>query len=340
MEVTAFLFSVRTTIVIDERKEIIMQEIIEKDFLNDLEKIKRTIQTNRNKALYVVNSAMIITYYQIGSIINKRKKWGNKYIQRLADDLREYGRGYSREQLKRMARFSSLFNEEEIGAQVVTQIPWGTIVLIMMKAANKDEMLWYFGQTVKNTWSRANVLKQFQNQAYQRHQIEPMTNEPELLNEVVKDTLSFDFISKSDVQTEQDLKNKLIDNIILFLQELGQGFALVGKEYRLAAPNGRNYYLDLLMYHTKIHAYVVVEVKLDIVEPKDFGQLNFYINAVNELEKTTDDNDTVGILLCKNVNNFEVQTTLKGMNNPIGVSKYRLFEELPSYLEKRLKEIE
>ncbi len=317
-----------------------MQEIIEKDFLNDLEKIKRTIQTNRNKALYVVNSAMIITYYQIGSIINKRKKWGNKYIQRLADDLREYGRGYSREQLKRMARFSSLFNEEEIGAQVVTQIPWGTIVLIMMKAANKDEMLWYFGQTVKNTWSRANVLKQFQNQAYQRHQIEPMTNEPELLNEVVKDTLSFDFISKSDVQTEQDLKNKLIDNIILFLQELGQGFALVGKEYRLAAPNGRNYYLDLLMYHTKIHAYVVVEVKLDIVEPKDFGQLNFYINAVNELEKTTDDNDTVGILLCKNVNNFEVQTTLKGMNNPIGVSKYRLFEELPSYLEKRLKEIE
>lgn len=317
-----------------------MQEIIEKDFLNDLEEIKRTIQTNRNKTLYVVNSAMILTYYQIGTIINKRKKWGNKYIQRLADDLREYGRGYSCEQLKRMARFSSLINEEEIGAQVVTQIPWGTIVLIMTKAINKDEMLWYFGQTVKNTWSRAIVLKQFQNQAYQRLQIKPMTNEPELLNEVVKDTLSFDFISKSDVQTEQDLKNKLIDNIILFLQELGQGFALVGKEYRLAAPNGRNYYLDLLMYHTKIHAYVVVEVKLDTIEPSDFGQLNFYINAVNELEKTTDDNDTVGILLCKNANNFEVQTTLKGMNNPIGVSKYKLLEELPNYLEKRLKEID
>ena len=317
-----------------------MQEIIEKDFLNDLEENKRTIQTNRNKTLYVVNSAMILTYYQIGRIINKRKKWGNKYIQRLADDLREYGRGYSCEQLKRMARFSSLLNEEEIRAQVVTQIPWGTIVLIMMKAANKDEMLWYFGQTVKNTWSRAIVLKQFQNQAYQRHQIDPMTNEPKLLNEVVKDTLSFDFISKSDVQTEQDLKNKLIDNIIFFLQELGQGFALVGKEYRLAAPNGRNYYLDLLMYHTKIHAYVVVEVKLNTIEPSDFGQLNFYINAVNELEKTTDDNGTVGILLCKNANNFEVQTTLKGMNNPIGVSKYKLLEELPNYLQKRLKEIE
>lgn len=317
-----------------------MQEIIEKDFLNDLEEIKRTIQTNRNKTLYVVNSAMIITYYQIGTIINQRKKWGNKYIRQLADNLKEYGRGYSCEQLKRMSRFSSLFNEEEIGAQVVTQIPWGTIVLIMMKSDSKDEMLWYFDQTVKNTWSRANVLKQFKNQSYQRHQIKPLTNEPELLNEVVKDTLSFDFISKTDIQTEQDLKNKLLENIILFLQELGQGFALVGKEYRLAAPNGRNYYLDLLMYHTKIHAYIVIEVKLDIIEPSDFGQLNFYINAVNELEKIDGDNDTVGILLCKNANKFEVQTTLKGMNNPIGVSKYKLFEELPSYLETRLKEIE
>ena len=317
-----------------------MQEIIEKDFLNDLEEIKRTIQTNRNKTLYVVNSAMIITYYQIGTIINQRKKWGNKYIRQLADNLKEYGRGYSYDQLKRMSRFSSLFNEEEIRAQVVPQIPWGSIILIMRMSDTKEEMLWYFNETVKNTWSRANILTQFKNQAYQRHQIKPLTNEPELLNEIVKDTLTFDFIHNSEVKSEQDLKNKLLENIILFLQELGQGFALVGKEYRLAAPNGRNYYLDLLMYHTKIHAYVVIEVKLDIIEPSDFGQLNFYINAVNDLEKTTGDNDTVGILLCKNANKFEVQTTLKGINNPIGISKYKLFEELPSYLEKRLKEID
>lgn len=317
-----------------------MIEIIENDFLNDLEEIKRTIQINRNKSLYVVNSAMIITYYQIGTIINQRKKWGNKYVRQLADNLKEYGRGYSYEQLKRMSRFSSLLNEEEIGAQVVTQIPWGTIVLIMMKGKNKDEMLWYFNQTVINAWSRANVEKQFKLQAYERHKIEPLTNKPELLNDVVKDTLSFDFISQKEVQTEQDLKNKLIDNIILFLQELRQGFALVGKEYRLAAPNGRNYYIDLLMYHTKIHAYVIIEVKLDTIEPRDFGQLNFYINAVNELEKVEGENDSIGILLCKNAGDYEVQTTLRGMTNPIGVSKYKLLKELPSYLKKRLEEIE
>ena len=317
-----------------------MNEIIENDFLNDLEEIKRTIQINRNKSLYVVNSAMILTYYQIGTIINQRKKWGNKYVRQLADSLKEYGRGYSYEQLKRMSRFSSLFNEEEIGAQIVTQIPWGTIVLIMMKGKNKDEMLWYFNQTVINAWSRANVEKQFKLQAYERHKIEPLTNKPELLNDVVKDTLSFDFISQKEVQTEQDLKNKLIDNIILFLQELGQGFALVGKEYRLAAPNGRNYYIDLLMYHTKIHAYVIIEVKLDTIEPRDFGQLNFYINAVNELEKVEGENDSIGILLCKNAGDYEVQTTLRGMTNPIGVSKYKLLKELPSYLKKRLEEIE
>lgn len=317
-----------------------MQDIIEKDFLNDLEEIKRTIQTNRNKTLYAVNSAMIITYYQIGTIINQRQKWGNKYIQKLANNLKEFGRGYSFDQLRRMARFARELTLNEIWAQAVPKIPWTTIILIMNKSSSKEEMLWYFDQTTKNTWSRANLLTQFKKQAYQRHQIEPLTNEPEMLNEVVKDTLAFGFISKKDVTTEQDLKNKLMDNIILFLQELGQGFALVGKEYRLAAPNGRNYYIDLLMYHTKIHAYVVIEVELDCIEPSDFGQLNFYINAVNELEKIDGDNDTVGILLCKNANNFEVQTTLKGMNNPIGVSKYKLLEELPSYLEKRLKEID
>jgi len=94
------------------------------------------------------------------------------------------------------------------------------------------------------------------------------------------------------------------------------------------------------MYHTKIHAYVVIEVKLDCIEPSDFGQLNFYINAVNDLEKIDGDNGTVGILLCKNANSYEIQTTLKGINNPIGISKYKLLEELPNYLQSRLKEIE
>ena len=93
------------------------------EYLYDLAKIKETITENRNKAMVVVNSAMIITYYQIGTIINQRKEWGNKFIQRLADDLKDYGKGYSYEQLKKMSQFAHFFSGNEIRSQPVTQIP-------------------------------------------------------------------------------------------------------------------------------------------------------------------------------------------------------------------------
>ena len=101
--------------------------ILEKDYLTDLNKIKETIRTNQNRAMVVVNSAMIMTYYEIGTIINQRKVWGNKYIERLSNDLKEYGKGYSCEQLKKMSQFAKLFSENEIRLQPVTQIPWGNI---------------------------------------------------------------------------------------------------------------------------------------------------------------------------------------------------------------------
>ena len=318
-----------------------METKLEKQYFDDLKRIKETINENRNKAMVVVNSAMIITYYQIGTIINERKEWGNKFIQRLSDDLKEYGNGYSYEQLKKMSQFSKIFSENEIRSQPVTQIPWSTLSrVIIQKSSSKEEMLWYINQTYKNRWSRRIVLEQFAQQAYQRGIIPPSTSisDNDYLKEITKDTLAFSFISKNEIETEKDLKNKLIDNVIAFLQELGPGFALVGKEYRLVTPSNKSYYIDLLMYHVKVHAYVVIEVKLNEITPADFGQLNFYVNAVDDLEKSENDNDTVGILLCKDADKYMVETSFKGIKSAIGVSKYKLLEDLPMYLMKRLNE--
>lgn len=316
-----------------------MQEL-EKVYFDDLQKIKDTINENRNKSLVIVNSAMIITYYQIGTIINERKEWGNKYVKRLSEGLKDYGSGYSYEQLKKMSQFANAFSKNEIGLQPVTQIPWGTIIIIMSKSSSKEEILWYINQTRKNRWSRKTVLEQFELQAYQRGIITPPTNDNGLINDIVKESLAFPFISEKQVSTEKDLKNRLVDNIILFLQELGPGFSLVGKEYRLITPTGKSFYIDLLMYHTKIHAYVVIEVKLEDIVPGDFGQLNFYVNAINDLERTDGDNDTVGILLCKGADRYVVESSLTGIKTPIGVSKYKLLEELPNYLMKRLNKLD
>ena len=130
----------------------------------------------------------------------------------------------------------------------------------------------------------------------------------------------------------------MIDNIIRFLNELGPGFSLVGKEYKLNTPSNEDFYIDLLMYHTKIHAYVVIEVKMVKFKPEHLGQLIFYVNAVDTLEKTDRDDPTIGLLLCKDADKFVAETTLKNSIMKLGISKYKLLEELPLYLEKRLKE--
>ena len=317
-------------------------ELIDKDYFKDLQEIKEAIRTNQNKAIVVVNSAMIMTYYEIGTIINKRKTWGSKYIKNLANDLKEYGKGYSYDQLKRMAQFANEFSVQEIGAQPVPQIPWSSIIVIMQKSSSHEKMLWYINETYKNGWSRSMVLNQIAMKAYERCLIEPttsnITKSDDLSNELFKDTYVFDFLDKNSIKNEKDLKDQMIDNIIKFLQELGPGFSLVGKEYKLVTPTNKEFFIDLLMYHTKIHAYVVIEVKIGEFTPADFGQLTFYVNAINKLEKTKGDSNTIGLLLCKEADKFVAETTLENSLLKLGISKYKFIEELPEYLSKKLKE--
>ena len=317
-------------------------EVIEKDYFKDLQEIKEAIRTNQNKAMVIVNSTMIMTYYEIGTIINKRKIWGSKYIKNLANDLKEYGKGYSYDQLKRMAQFANEFSVQEIGAQPVPQIPWSSIIVIMQKSSSHEKMLWYINETYKNGWSRSMVLNQIALKAYERSLIEPttsnITKSDDLTNELFKDTYVFDFLDKNNIKNEKDLKNQMIDNIIKFLQELGPGFTLAGKEYKLVTPTNKEFYIDLLMYHTKIHAYVVIEVKIGEFTPADLGQLVFYVNAINKLEKTDVDSNTIGLLLCKDADKFVAETTLENSLLKLGISKYKFIEELPEYLNRKLKE--
>ena len=316
-------------------------EVIDKDYFHDLQEIKEAIRTNQNKAMVVVNSAMIMTYYEIGTIINKRKTWGSKYIKNLANDLKEYGKGYSYDQLKRMAQFANEFSVQEIGAQPVPQIPWSSIIVIMQKSSSHEKMLWYINETYKNGWSRSMVLNQIALKAYERSLIEPttsnITKSDDLSNELFKDTYVFDFLDKNSIKNEKDLKDQMIDNIIKFLQELGPGFCLVGKEYKLVTPTDEEFYIDILLYHTKIHCYVVIEVKIGKFHPADLGQLIFYVNAINKLEKTEGDSNTIGLLLCKDADKFVAETTLENSLLKLGISKYKFIEELPEYLNRKLK---
>lgn len=318
-----------------------MEKLLQTDYINDLQKIKDTIRINQNKAMVIVNNAMILTYYEIGTIINKRKSWGSKYIRRLAEDLKDL-KGYSYDSLKRMAQFANNFSIKEIRERPVPQIPWRSIIEIMKKSSKHEEMLWYINQTYQNGWSRSMIINQFSLKAYERHLINPVvsgkivSSNNVLINSLFKDTYVFDFIDKENIKTEKDLQNKMIENILKLLNEFGKGFSLVGKEYRLITPTNKEYKIDILLYHTKLHAYIVIEIKLHEFKPSDFGQLIFYVNAIDRLEREEGDNPTIGLLLCKEADSFVAETTLNNSNAYVGISKYKMIEELPVYLAERL----
>ena len=318
-----------------------MNELLNKDYLLDLNKIKETIKENQNKAMVVVNSAMIMTYYEIGTIINQRKNWGSKYIQKLSEDLKDYERGYSFDNLRKMAQFALIFSKDEIWLQPVTKIPWGTIIQIMSKSKSHEEMLWYINKTYKNGWSRSTVLKQFEAKAYERGIIEPSTTpsvkNEDLTKDLFKDSYVFDFLNKDNTKTEKSITKTLVDNVISFIQELGVDFAFVGKEYKLNVPGDDTFFIDILMYHLELHCYVVIEVKNRKFKPQDLGQLLFYVNAIDSLKKKEIDSETVGLVLCKDANSFVAKSTLNKIAAKVGISKYKIFEELPEYIEKRLK---
>ena len=242
-----------------------------------------------------------------------------------------------------MVKFAKEFSIDEFSQQLADKlIPWYTLIEILYKSKSHEEILWYINETHKNGWSRSIVLNQIATKAYERSLIEPTTSNivksDDLYNELFKDTYVFDFLDKNNISNEKDLKKQMIDNIIKFLQELGPGFSLVGKEYKLVTPTKEEFYIDILLYHTKIHCYVVIEVKIGKFTPADLGQLIFYVNAVDDLERTERDDETIGLLLCKEADSYVAKTSLNKAQLHLGISKYKFIEELPLYLNKKLKE--
>ena len=190
-----------------------MNDVINSDYIDDLNKIKETIRQNQNKAMVIVNSAMIMTYYEIGVIINKRKTWGSKYIQKLSEDLKEYGKGYSVRNLKLMSQVASNLSVEEIRHQVGAQLPWRTIIEIIQKSNSHEEMLWYINQTHKYGWSRSQVLQKFKEKSYERNLIEPDTSmlvkKDDSIKELFKDNYFFDFLNKDNTKTEKSTLDRI-----------------------------------------------------------------------------------------------------------------------------------
>ena len=201
-------------------------------------------------------------------------------------------------------------------------------------------------KTIENGYSRAELIEQMKKELYKRNG-KAITNfkntlpkiQSDLANEITKDPYSFDFLTLRQSYDEKELENALVSNMTKFLLELGSGFAFVGQQYKIVVDKN-DFKIDLLFYHTKLHCFVVVELKTTDFKPEYAGKLNFYITAVDEQVKTKFDNPTIGILICKSKSDTVVEYALRNVSTPIGISQYELSNILPKELESSLPTIE
>ena len=235
---------------------------------------------------------------------------------------------------------------DELDNHPVFQIPWRHHVQIFTKCKSIREALFYVQKTIENGWSRA-VLMNFMEADLYSAQGKALNNfsrllpeaQSDLANEIIKDPYNFDFLTLTDNYKEKELEDALIDNITKFLLELGQGFAYIGKQTPVKIGK-KERFIDLLFYHTELHCYVVIELKTGEFEAEYAGKLGLYISAINHQRKKENDNPTIGLLICKTKDDVEVQYSLETMNQPIGVSEYKLSKLLPENYKSALPSIE
>lgn len=321
------------------------------DLLHDL---KSRVRQAQLKASLSVNKELILLYWQIGNSIllqQEEQGWGTKIIDKLAQDLKlEFPdmKGFSVRNLKYMRAFAEAYTDLEFVQQAAAQIPWGHNCLLLDKAKSAEEKSFYIQSIIKSGWSRNILAHQIESGLFDRqihsdkthnfHETLPATQSA-LADEMLKDPYKFDFLSLGEEAKERDLENALTEHITKFLLELGAGFAFVGRQYHLEVSD-QDFYLDLLFYHIKLHAYVVIELKFGDFKPEYAGKLNFYLSAVDEQLKTDSDNPSIGIILCKDKNKLIAEYALKDMTKPIGVSEYKLTEAVPENLKGSLPSIE
>lgn len=349
-----------------------------------IHEVKERYRNTQIKAAVKVNSEQLLFNWMLGRDLVTRKaeeKWGTGIVEQVSLDLQnEFPniKGFSARNLWNMKKWylfyssssqfenkithiadslnTSVIKLHQAGAEIAfpslfSYIPWRHHVEIITKCKDINESLFYIQCTIQEGWSRAALLNAIEADLYhktggaitnfEQHLELPQSK---LAKEITKETYDLGFISLPPEYDEKDLEDALVQNITQFLLELGTGFAFVGRQKEIVVA-GKTRKIDMLFYHIKLRCYVVVELKVTAFDPEFAGKLNFYVNAVNELIRTENENPTIGLLICKDMNQTEVQWAFQGIQTPMGVATYNqiqikeITDALPSVeeIQKRIE---
>ena len=304
-----------------------------------------------------------------------KRGWGDSVVERLARDLKSAFpgvTGFSAVSLWRMRQLHEIYtapaflsqlvresagSSRPVGASranskkvsqlvrdMVTAVPWGHHVNLLAKIEHPAQRAYYLQATARFGWTRNVLLNQIKAGAYERTLAEGKRHNfsaalPDHLaaqaEEALKSSYNLEFLGVRREIKERELEARLIDKLRDFILELGYGFCFIGQQHRLTL--GRNeYFIDLLFYHRFLKALVAVELKIGKFEPEHAGKMDFYLNLLNEKERGPGDAPSIGIILCAEKDNLEVEFALKSKTNPIGVAEYQLRTALPATLRGKL----
>ncbi|WP_455616058.1 PDDEXK nuclease domain-containing protein [Eisenbergiella sp.] len=325
-------------------------EIVLDDYFRILEVVKKRITESQYSVMTTVNVERNILFWNIGRVIVEHSNWGNRFVETLSKDLRmAYPgvEGYSVRNLNYMKQFALRIPSEEILHQMGAKISWKAIRKLIDKTNGLEEHLWYTKECLKNGWSSSVLEHQIESGLYERQALaEKTTNfkaqllQPfdEQAEEIIKDPYIFDFVPSARLK-ETELENALVQQVTKLLLEFGSGFAFMGHQYPIKVGS-REFFIDLLFYNVKLHCYFVVELKTVEFEPEFAGKLSFYLSAIDGELKGEYDNPTIGLLLCKGKDKMVAEYALKDVNKPMGISDYKLSNEISDDLKDSLPTVE
>ena len=313
------------------------------EVLKEMDRIDRLLTTPTvEKVLSLTNELNQIVQQPV-ALIQATENQSNTIMQQPVAQLEEVTETLSTIYHCDISQIEEIFKHSAI-----VRTNWASHVILLNSKLPLGECYWYITQAVANGWSRNVLQMQIESNLFARQiTTKKVSNfsvrlpkpQSDLANYLMKDPYIFDMMGQTDKMAERDIERQLVSHITKYLLEMGSGFAFVAQQKHFEVGDS-DFYADLILYNIPLHAYVVVELKATPFKPEYMGQLNFYINVVDDTLRGEHDNKTIGLLLCNGGDKVVAQYALSGYDQPIGVSDYQLSKAIPDNLKSALPTVE
>ncbi|MCD4704548.1 PDDEXK nuclease domain-containing protein [bacterium] len=327
--------------------------LLQRNYKNLIQDIGVILDEGRKQAYKTVNNILVKTYWEIGKRIVEfeqhgkiTSEYGSKLLINLSKELSSLGKGFSRSNLTYMRLFYIKYPKSET---VSHQLSWSHY-FELLKIDDDLARSFYEKQCVKEKWSIRELKRQKNSMLFERIALSKSKKEVfeiskkgqiiETAKDIIKEPYVLEFlgIPEDHKYSEKELEQKMIDNLQMFLLELGKGFTFVKRQFRMTLSN-RHYYADLVFYHRILKCFVIIDLKIGEVDHGDVGQMNMYLNYFKTEENTNDDNEPIGIILSAEKEHISVQYALGGISNQLFVSRYQLYLPKKEELEVEIKKL-